>query len=356
MQQLADVDLRFITGSRMFFDLDLPYPANAHPAEISRTLALASELGYNCVALSRDLSGKVPTNLSGHAIPLPLPLSISVPKAITLLNRITFTISDPSQNHRLASLQSACNILALRPTNERSFALCCQSLECDLISLDLSIRLPFILKFSTMAAATKRGVRFEICYSTGLMNNAGADSRRNLISGAAALIRATRGRGIIVSSEAKTALGLRGPWDVINLVALWGLNQERGKEAVCEEARKVVQLARLKRESFRGVVEVVSQANGEEKAQNNHHWHQKNAEGSINQQGKDNTSSNTLKRKASTTVTPGSASNNIEQPLTKKQMKKRAKKARSEAAAATAAATADGATSAMASQTELQLP
>lgn len=71
------------------------------------------------------------------------------------------------------------------------------------------------------------------------------------------MIRATRGRGILLSSEARNVLGVRGPYDVMNLAQVWGLGQERGKEALCEEAGKVVKLAGMKRTSFRGVVDVI---------------------------------------------------------------------------------------------------
>jgi ribonuclease P/MRP protein subunit RPP1 len=305
----------------MFYDLNLPCPVTANPSELSRILSFSAELGYNCVALARVLSGKVPADVTKDAISLPLP-NIDVPKSITLLTRITFIISDPSQNHRLSSLQPAYNVVALRPTNEKALALCCQSLECDLISLDLSVRLPFILKFKTVAAALQRGIRFEICYAGGVLGS-GTEARRNLISGATALIRATRGRGIIISSEAKSAFGLRGPWDLVNLAAVWGLSQERGKEAVCEEARKVIQLARLKRESFRGVVDVVYGGSSPEQSQIE-------KEKMVVQKG--------LKRKAvdgevTSPVVAAAVVNNEGKPLSKTQMKKRAKRARQEAAA-----------------------
>ena len=61
----------------------------------------------------------------------------------------------------------------------------------------------------------------------------------------------------MISSEAKRATGCRGPWDVVNLAAVWGLSQERGKEAVSTLARNLVANARLKRSGYRGVVDVV---------------------------------------------------------------------------------------------------
>jgi len=44
---------------------------------------------------------------------------------------------------------------------------------------------------------------------------------------------------------------------VINLAAVWGLGQEKGHEAVSKLARSVVVSAHLKRNSFRGVIDVV---------------------------------------------------------------------------------------------------
>jgi ribonuclease P/MRP protein subunit RPP1 len=222
-----------------FYDLNVPHDSNVR--DLSRTIAFHAELGFTQIAIALSITGKIP------ATPPPVPLeSITVPKSVSLLTRLTLHIHDPSQNHRLAQLQSAYDLIALRPTTEKALGLCCNSLECDLISLDFSVRLGYPLRFKTVASALQRGIRFEICYSPGITG--GSDARRNLIGGTAALIRATRGRGIIISSEARSALGLRGPWDVINLAVVWGINQERGKEAICEEARKVLRLARLKRD------------------------------------------------------------------------------------------------------------
>lgn len=356
-----------------FHDLDVPYTPNH--AELSHTLAFHAELGYSVVALSVSVTGKLP------ATPPTIPVSsLTLPKSITtVLTRLTLTISDAAQNHRLASLQPQYTLLALRPTNEKALQLCCNSLDCDLISLDFSQRLPCLLKFKTVASALQRGVRFEICYAPGVQgggNNNDA-ARRNLISGAASLIRATRGRGIILSSEAKTALALRGPYDVINLAQIWGLGQERGKEALCEEAAKVVRLAALKRTSFRGVVDVLDGGGRVEEEEMETKSTAKNAESlkrqkqatSVREQSKGTASRpapgsaigardqkapgtkdgdaetdvlppNGQKRKASFSIpetgqnqptrTTQDQSANEENPLSKREIKRRAKKARLE--------------------------
>ena len=133
----------------------------------------------------------------------------------------------------------------------------CQTLDnISLISLDLTVRHGYYFKHSLCRAAIARGVRFEICYSPGVLASDAA-ARRNLISNATQLIRATRGRGIVLSSEAKAAVGLRAPIDVVNLAVVWGLGAERAREAVEREARAVVALAEMRRTSWRGVIKVV---------------------------------------------------------------------------------------------------
>lgn len=314
-----------------YHDLNLPCPPPTSTSTLTHSLTFASELGYSVIACSISINGKVPAVLPT------VPISdITPPPNLTLLTRLNLTISDTSQNHRLSHLAASYSLLALRPTNEKSFQLCCGSLDCDIISLDVSQRLPFILKFKTVSSALQRGIRFEICYSPGVVG--GSDARRNVISGATSLIRATRGRGIILSSEAKTALGLRAPHDVMNLAQIWGLGQERGKEAVCEEADRVVRLARLKRETYRGVIKIVDgggpskdvlEAQAKEEEAESQARSQKNKEKWTAQTN----GTNDLKRKASTTslnpppvkITPD------EPPLSKREQKRRAKKARFEA-------------------------
>lgn len=118
-------------------------------------------------------------------------------------------------------------------------------------------------------AAVARGSRFEISYGQALQqqggNTGGVDAQRarsNFIGNVIGLLRATKGRGIVLTSEARSALGLRAPADVVNLLAVWGLGPERGFEALGAGARAVVVNEGVKRRGFRGVIDIVQPAPG----------------------------------------------------------------------------------------------
>ncbi|KAK6432492.1 RNA-binding RNA processing protein rpp1 [Oleoguttula sp. CCFEE 5521] len=235
----------------MFYDLNVPY-SPTDPG-LSRTLNFSHELGYNAVALNHSITGKLPNEIS-CGIPSPLPFK-DLPPTLQLLTRCTLHLTETHQNARLLALASHYHILALRPTDEKSLQLACSSLDCDIISLDLSIRHPFHFKHKMLMEAIKAGKKIEICYSQGMMGD--SQARRNLIGNVSQIVRATRGRGLVISSEAKSAVGLRGPWDAVNLAAVWGLGQERGFEGVTKEARSAVVSAQLKRTGWRGTINVV---------------------------------------------------------------------------------------------------
>ena len=237
-----------------------------------------------------------------------------MPSSLTILRRCTVSLSDPAQNARLSALAASCDILAVRPLNEQCLSQACHDLECDIISLDLSIRYKFYFKHKMVADAVNRGIKFEITYAPGMLANDGGQSRRNLISNATSLIRATRDRGLIISSDASRALMLRGPADVVNLACVWGLSQEKGTEAVGREARSVVAQAGLKRTGYRGVVDVKY---GGERPKSIC------ASAKVNEQHK----GANIKRKAMVLDETTTES----KPISKREQKRRAKKARLEA-------------------------
>ena len=270
-------------------------------------------VGYNTVALNYTIGDKVPSEIKNE-IPNPLPLRI--PASLRILRRCTLRLSDTSQNHRLSHIAAEYDIFVIRPTNEASLGQACQSLECDLVSLDLTQRYPFYFKQKPFCAAIQRGVKFEICYAPAILNSDGGASRRNLISNATQLIRATRGRGLVISSEAQKALTCRAPADVVNLAVMWGLGQDRATETVGREARSVVVQAEMKRRSFRGVIDVLKGGEPPAKAAESTKRERK---GPVN-----------AKRKADPLEDDALEAIISSKPLSKREQKRQAKKARLE--------------------------
>ncbi|EKD18079.1 RNase P subunit p30 [Drepanopeziza brunnea f. sp. 'multigermtubi' MB_m1] len=237
----------------MLYDLNVPWIPSQPPAHLERTISFLSTLGYNTLAINHTHSGPLPSQVI-CAIPSTQPFPL--PKNTTLLRRCTLVFSDPSQNYRMSTLAAAYDIFALRPTNEKAYLAACTTLtEHSLISLDLTQRYPFHWKPKPLMTAVNRGVRIEICYAQA--SEGGSEARRNFISNAMAVVRATKGRGLVISSEAQSVLGCRAPADVVNLLGVWGLARERGAESMGVTSREVVVNEGVKRRSFRGVVEVI---------------------------------------------------------------------------------------------------
>jgi ribonuclease P/MRP protein subunit RPP1 len=243
-------------------------------------------VSYTILAINHTLSGKLPTSISPPpTLPPQLAASSNKQKRPTLLTRATLYLTSPDQlsSNKLPALQNAYDLVALRPTSEKTLALACNTADVDLISLDLSARYQFHFRHKMFSSALVRGVKFEICYAaaTSTLNTSSTTNtqglpttnlkddtpiipatdasmaRRNLLQNSISLIRALRGRGILLSSEARTALACRAPSDVINLACVWGLGCERGVEGLSRVGRSVLGQADVRKESYRGLVRVV---------------------------------------------------------------------------------------------------
>ncbi|KIH94290.1 hypothetical protein SPBR_06045 [Sporothrix brasiliensis 5110] len=258
----------------MLHDLSLVWTSDTPAADVASTLAMSAELGYDVVALDHVYSGPLPpiitnplesvvkvatgvmgsaaattsTSLTASTAPAPRP---------RILHRATIVVSDFAANHRLGAFAAAYDLVAPR----------------------------------TCMAAVRRGLHFEVCYSQALRggtsgggsgagdhgssasssadkSGSAARARALFVANLTGLMRATRGRGIVVSSGAHIkgggAFELRGPADVVNLLAVWGLPPDRGTEAMAALPRSIVANEGLRRRGFRGVIDVVQAAGGGE--------------------------------------------------------------------------------------------
>ncbi|KAG9256107.1 RNase P subunit p30-domain-containing protein [Emericellopsis atlantica] len=240
----------------MLYDLNIPYSASTSEAALSSTLTLASTLGYHTVALNHIYTTVPSTKVDSPFAQLPSFDGKAIPN---ILHRATIHFSDAATQHiHLANLIKIFDIIAVRPTSDEAFSKACLSLDVSIISLDLTQHHPFYFRIKPCMMAVNRGVRFEIAYAQALQ--ADARGRALFISNATQLIRATRGRGIMLASEARSALMLRAPADVVNLLSVWGLGSEKGMEGLGSVPRSVVVNEAMKRTGFRGVVDIVQVA------------------------------------------------------------------------------------------------
>ncbi|KAI9171841.1 putative ribonuclease P protein subunit 3 [Paramyrothecium foliicola] len=260
----------------MLYDLNVAWSPTTTDDQLLALLSLASSLGYATVALNHTLNLPFPANPKAPFPALPTARSSSTSSTGAasssrsqrlphVLHRATLPLADPAaSNYRLPDLVNAYDLLAIRPLTEKAFQNACLTLDIPLISLDMAQHFPFHFRPRPCMAAVARGVRFEICYAQALLAR-DPRARANFIGNVTSLFRATRGRGIIISSEAPSSLALRAPADVINLLGVWGLPNDKAMEALRSVPRSVVVNEGIKRNGFRGVIDVVQVAKASER-------------------------------------------------------------------------------------------
>ncbi|CAG8674574.1 2496_t:CDS:2, partial [Ambispora leptoticha] len=251
----------------MFYDLNIVYPTtlsnlNVGHVETRKNLEMLIYLGYQVIAYNYIVSGKKSAKMTNPIKKIEVFDTHSFPtlpnnkKSMTIqqLTRLTVIIDDPSQNYNLTPSNqtlSTYDILSVQPMNEKLFHAACNNYDVDIISLDLGTRLPFYLKHGILGKAIERGIYFEICYAPAIQDST---SRRHLISNAQNLVRVTRGKNIIISSGAQKAMELRGPYDIVNLGTIMGMNQEVSKDCISTNCRALLYRAMTRRDVHKSVI------------------------------------------------------------------------------------------------------
>ncbi|XP_065920113.1 ribonuclease P protein subunit p30-like isoform X2 [Dysidea avara] len=184
-------------------------------------------------------------------------------KPVKLLRRLTILVEDPSLLHVLASpAVSQYDIVAIQPNSERTFQQACATLPVDIVTMEMTEQLPFILRRQQIGQAIERGLMFEICYSPAILD---ANARRYTFSNALNLVRLCKGKNVIVSSKAQQPMELRAPYDVANLCHLFGIKGGgKCKDLITTHCQLAVLHAEMRRGSAKGIVTSCSVQNLEE--------------------------------------------------------------------------------------------
>ena len=263
------------------YDLNVPWPVlgygKASPVQIASlkaTISTAFALDYTHIAINFTVpeGTRLPVHDAASINPIPMAalskhFEKSFPKA-RLFSRLTLMVADPAQIQGLAKIQNHFDILAVQPTTEKALQLAVSNLDIDIVSLNLSQRLPFYLKHKTVCSGVDRGVHFEISYATliggpaGYTNN-GSEmvlsttalaARKNFFSNALQLIRASRSRGLVVSSGATHPLQLRNSSDILTVLKTIGLESGRTKHCVTTSPERALVSGRLRIKSYKQTV------------------------------------------------------------------------------------------------------
>ncbi|XP_050395429.1 ribonuclease P protein subunit p30 [Patella vulgata] len=213
-------------------------------------------MGYDCVAINNDVPDFLEVGKKIKHQKVKSPEEIKPETAIIqkiqdsgrplrILSRFTTTINNNLNSTKLNTTEIQCyDIVAVRPTTDALFQNACRVLDIDVISLNLTEKLPFYLKRSSINVAIERGLYFEIMYSPAIRDQT---MRRYIISNACDLVRVTKGKNVIITSGTDKSIELRGPYDIANLAQLFGMTFDQAKDAVSRNCRSLMMHAESRR-------------------------------------------------------------------------------------------------------------
>eukprot|EP00112_Aurelia_sp_Birch-Aquarium-sp1_P026067 Seg900.8 transcript_id=Seg900.8/GoldUCD/mRNA.D3Y31 product="putative ribonuclease P protein subunit 3" protein_id=Seg900.8/GoldUCD/D3Y31 len=240
--------------ANLFYDLNVPIEDNLE-ATVKKVERLI-RFGYHVIALNknhtipnvkRKRGGKKVEEGNGRPNDVSTQITCErvasmlkeKPDNFKILSRITVNLESQEQVRVLQNdyVQSF-DLIAIRPANEKLFQQACLSLEhADILSMDLDSKIPFRMKHNTLGAAVERGVYLEVSYASAIRSTS---LRQNVLANGISLVKRSKGRGVIISSNAENFMEIRGPNDVSNLGVMFGLKEAKSKLAISKNCHDVI--------------------------------------------------------------------------------------------------------------------
>lgn len=142
------------------------------------------------------------------------------------------------------------SMYSVTPLSEQVFKMACQTMDIDIISLDLPAYMPK-KKWKDLKGAVNRGIAVEIRYSQFLKSS---QMRQSLISAAKSLTFVLRRRNILLSNGCLDSDLIRSPSDVHNIAALLKIKHP---ELITNSIPKSVLAKGLSRSSYSGIARLM---------------------------------------------------------------------------------------------------
>ncbi|VDP17259.1 unnamed protein product [Soboliphyme baturini] len=196
----------------IFADLNILHdPTN--PAMTAKLVKFAVELGYDTVAINHeafDLMEEVPPpqaeggggkrrkKAARKIVDIPEPFMVRLTdadiaklsvkgKKFRIYSRLSIALDDVSLLHKIIRHPSISkyDILAVYPKNEQAFSTVVNKMDADIIGIDLNSKTRWVSKGKTAQMAVKKGIAFEISYSTALTDSS---VRRDMFANARSIV------------------------------------------------------------------------------------------------------------------------------------------------------------------------
>ncbi len=180
----------------------------------------------------------------------------------SLLTRVTLRVVEAADLTALTKaaprLAQLFDFFSVRPDNDEMLLKCCESAQCDIVSLDFSLRTNWsALTGKCLAKVITRGIFFEV--DCGPAFRSRDSDRVSFFSNVRKLVAATRGKHLIFAHGSREWNDCRSPMDLVNLGILCGLSEQDAKSSVFENARHAREKAMLRGKTWRSAIANVSQ-------------------------------------------------------------------------------------------------
>ncbi|KAL1491488.1 hypothetical protein ABEB36_012079 [Hypothenemus hampei] len=250
-----------------FYDLNLPESCLEPGPTTSpkTTLEFLFNLGYRTIAINQQIDTNntnvqpnrkkkkgEPRDLQVDCVPVPFNIQeleriateLNVQNA-TFLTRLTiiFSNQDMLQKYLKSNNFKKYDIVAVIPTTMAALQYVCSNLEVDILSFIPEENGILRLNRKMYGQLVDKGFHFELTYSPAIQDSA---KRKMLIRLSHMYHTHGKSKNIIFSSGATHQMLIRGPYDVISLGFLFGLNELQCKNSVLHCPRNVL-LNALKR-------------------------------------------------------------------------------------------------------------
>ncbi|KAJ8973269.1 hypothetical protein NQ317_017724 [Molorchus minor] len=230
-----------------YFDLCIPETCISQ-GNVEQTLKILYNLGYRTIAINQIIEDfniemkkkKKKRQPSDTLDAVPIPYNVDKVNDIAfnlglvnfkVLNRLTIVFSSQDILPKITKSPNykKFDLVAVQPTTLQTFMFTCSTFEADILTFDPENKYNIRLNRRLYNQLVDRGYHFELLYSPAIEDST---KRKNLIHVSHLYHSFGKSKNVFISSGAQNHMYFRSPYDIINLGFIFGLSEEKSKNAV----------------------------------------------------------------------------------------------------------------------------